>query len=596
MNTEGAVALNGNLIFPGDAGGGSGSELYGVPRIQHEGLQITKTNDAVSGASPGEEVTFTITVSNLGPSPVSDIVLRDILSGPASAQSTGYAPGAITGGASAPLFSNQGGGTSAAAVALLGGSELRIWIADMPVGSSVTFVTHWVFSTAGNYWNTVSMDGESGTATSSVFVEKSEAVKLTSVAGATSTGTVVHTTDITGETVQAPDGGCSDPHVGGTITILGDGPHSDPDPTGCSWGPALGLPDLCNVDCVVIPGLRDFPNTTIVYECGAGFLCMDQNGATLSADPGSADHYPSLFGATATIDSILLGGGNDNDNLTINASSGSPVTSGGFPGRLIVGAAGDDVIDCTNLPCIMAGDAGDDDLNGSPSRDILFGGSGNDALGGADGDDDYIFGPADAVEIDVVEEIVAGGVDTLNFTLLPNDDPVTIDLMATTTIATHTNRTLNTNASNQGVFYESVFGGDGDDDFTVDFIVATRSIDGWGGTDTLTIDAGGGAASDSPSGAGAGTVTGPGGSITYVNVENVSIINTSTPAPTSTPTPTPTPVPAATATPTPTPTPAPVPSVSQGGMFGLAIIMAALVSIVLLRRRAFGSSARHPGS
>ena len=68
--------------------------------------------------------------------------------------------------------------------------------------------------------------------------------------------------------------------------------------------------------------------------------------------------------------------------------------------------------------------------------------------------------------------------------------------------------------------------------FTLGFLpVATRTIDGNLGTDTLTVDSGADVATDNPRATGSGTVTGPGGTITYVNIETVVLTNAAPPPP-----------------------------------------------------------------
>ena len=531
--TEPVIALTGDLIFAGDVAASPGDvELRGVSLEQTEGLKITKTHDGGSSVKVGETVTYTIVIENLGPGTRTNVVVTDVRSGPALPVEVDQAV-ITTFGAKADFMAHGDEGSVPAKFFSDFSSSMTGKITSIPEGSRVTWEVEYKFDTAGSYSNIVG--GDAGAATAVVTVLTPEEANKLAFNANPPAGTVVKTTDIIGETINGPDGGCPVTHMNGAITISGSGPFADPDPAGCGWGPAFALPLFHTADgTLAVAGLADHPNETTVFPCGDGFVCVELNGATLSANPASPDFDTSV--ASATIDatkSFVFGGGGFDDVLTF----GSFV--GGVPGatealdRFVSSGAGNDTLTCTGPGgCAMSGDDGDDSLVGGTGGDALLGGPGNDSADGKAGDDTYLFGPADAPQTDTVTEGAAGGFDTLDFSVLLTGDTLTVDLRVDSSMASHTNRVVNTGGAGQVDNFEKVIGGGGDDSFTLGFLaVATRTIDGNLGTDTLTVDAGGGSAVNNPAGSGSGTVTGPGGTITYVNIENVVLINVVGPTP-----------------------------------------------------------------
>ena len=530
---EAVSSLTGELIFAAEVAGAS-TELYKVPLTQFEGLEVTKTSDAGSSVKVGEKVTYTIVITNHGPTITGLLGLSDNQFGPAVPK--------FVGGDFEPSDPEEGTLFNAWANAFFNAATDETTINGMVEGSTLTFTRMFKYGTAGSYSNTAEVVGSFGSGISpasdsaSVTVEKQEAAKLTSAAGVTSAGTVVDMTQISGGTIESPDGGCSEAHLTGSITIAGagDGPFADPDPGGCSWGPAFGLPAFHTADGTLgVAGLTDHPNTSTVYPCGA-YVCTDLNGATLSADPASPDFHSSMAGATgAAANSFVFGGGCCDDTLTFGSFATVVPGATEATDRFVSSGDGDDALTCTGSGgCAMAGGDGNDSLIGGTGGDALFGGPGNDAADGKAGDDTYLFGSAAVSQTDTVTEGAAGGFDTLDFSVLPADDPLTVDLQVDSSMATHTNRVVNTGGAGQVDYFEQVIGGAGNDSFTLGFLpVTTRFVDGNAGTDTLTVDSGASVATDHPGAPGSGTVTGPGGTITYVNIENVVLTNAAPPPP-----------------------------------------------------------------
>ena len=464
---EAVVAPSGDIVFSAEVTASPPvTGFYKVSKAQFEGLEIEKRVDVErTPVRVSDKLTFTITITNHGPNPIPNVTLTDVKTGHAR-------PGRISEGG---IF-----GIEVFAVAFYQNSETFLDDVDMPVGQTLTFIREYRHVRPGTFTNTAAIDGEEGGAAVIVHVDEKNATKIV-VDTNPPAGTVISLAQITGETINGPDGGCPYAHTNGAITIAGaGGPFADPFPAGCGWGPAFGIPVFDAVDGVLgMAGLTGHPNNLVVYPCGDGFVCADLNGATLSANPASPDFDTSMAGATIADTTVF----------------------------------------------ILGGGGGADTLVGGPGGDAFLGGAGNDTANGMGGDDTHVFGPASSAETDTIIDGAGGGSDTLDFSTLPTTDPVAVDLNNDVGIAVHTNRTVNTGGTGQASFFENVFGGAGDDSFTMGFLTATRTIDGSGGTDTLTVDAGGGVASNVPGAPGSGTITGPGGSITYVNVENVVLTN-----------------------------------------------------------------------
>jgi hypothetical protein len=133
-------------------------------------------------------------------------------------------------------------------------------------------------------------------------------------------------------------------------------------------------------------------------------------------------------GATAlTVD---LTGGSDDETIEINAAAvGTKITVTGTLGDAaannsvsIIGAAGNDTIDVSDLEvqagtdstgADIDGDAGVDTIIGSDFDDTITGGTGNDKLTGGDGDDVYLYNDTDEGS-DSITGFVSGS-DTLEF-------------------------------------------------------------------------------------------------------------------------------------------------------------------------------------
>jgi hypothetical protein len=145
-----------------------------------------------------------------------------------------------------------------------------------------------------------------------------------------------------------------------------------------------------------------------------------------------------------------------------------------------IGGAGNDTLVGNALANTLTGSAGNDTLNGRGGNDNLRGGTGND---------NYLFNTASGSETDTVTEQAGAGTDTLDFSSLGAGTPVTINLAsATTTLATHSGRTVLVASAGQAANWENATGGSGNDVIFGNGLANT--LTGAAGNDILVGNAG----------------------------------------------------------------------------------------------------------
>lgn len=134
----------------------------------------------------------------------------------------------------------------------------------------------------------------------------------------------------------------------------------------------------------------------------------------------------------------------------------------------IDGGIGNDVVEASTFQgnLMMRGGLGDDRLTGGAGNDVISGGDGNDTLDGGDGNDNlsgengndtYVFVNPASGQLDVISELLNGGIDTLSFA--SSTIPVTVDLTSDPALATHGIRGVKTAAFGQSAFFENLVGG-----------------------------------------------------------------------------------------------------------------------------------------
>ena len=265
---------------------------------------------------------------------------------------------------------------------------------------------------------------------------------------------------------------------------------------------------------------------TLVGGHGSDTLSGDADDDTYVFEPAlvpESDVISELAGPSGGVDTIDFGVLPPSQPVTIDLDP-SATSVATHTNRVLTspdasllenaaGGSGHDVIAGNQADNVLSGGAGNDDLEGR---------GGNDTLDGGEDDDIYRFGGAGTgPELDVVVELTGGGLDTLDFTVLPAADPVVVDLSAEFDIAMHTDRTVSTAVADQGVNVENATGGAGPDTITGNS--ADNALVGGDGDDMLD---GGLGADVLVGGAGTNTLTGGGGDDTYRFTPGVTATDT----------------------------------------------------------------------
>jgi surface-anchored protein len=247
------------------------------------------------------------------------------------------------------------------------------------------------------------------------------------------------------------------------------------------------------------PGQVPLPGAGLAEEDANYFILtvLDPSNAIVESDtdPFNEDNT-RVFNGVYRIPNgpIFVHGTSGADTITIAPSGSSTVvtfngTPYSFTGTIasvrVRAHAGNDMVDATGLNFALWswGGDGNDTLIGGAKGDVLDGGAGNDSLIGNAGGDRYLFAMAWSAETDTITELSGGGNDTIEFTSLAANTPVTVDLTSDTALATHTNRTVRMGSAGQSAFIENVVGGRGND--TIRGNAANNRLDGGQGSDLL---------------------------------------------------------------------------------------------------------------
>jgi Ca2+-binding RTX toxin-like protein len=140
------------------------------------------------------------------------------------------------------------------------------------------------------------------------------------------------------------------------------------------------------------------------------------------------------------------------------------------------------------------GGAGNDTLKGSVGNDVLSGGLGNDAIDGGFDNDVYIFDADIDLGTDIITEVAAGGIDSLDFRSTTTK-AITLNLGVFTNqlVATGVNITLSSGTSPLAASIEYAYGGALGDNLTGNSLnnyfkggAGNDTLKGGGGSDRLT--------------------------------------------------------------------------------------------------------------
>ncbi len=171
--------------------------------------------------------------------------------------------------------------------------------------------------------------------------------------------------------------------------------------------------------------------------------------------------YRTLYGLDG--DDFLTGGNIDN---VIHGGQGRDIMFGNGGSDQLFGGVGGDVVQAGDGNDVLNGEDGNDSLEGEAGDDVLDGGAGDDQLYGGEGADQLFGGAGDDVVVTDADDTVrdgGAGIDTISFQGVFG---VTFDL----------------GTSN----FENATGTDGDDTLTAASAVGSVQLIGNGGNDILT--------------------------------------------------------------------------------------------------------------
>src|SRR5207248_1816891 len=121
---------------------------------------------------------------------------------------------------------------------------------------------------------------------------------------------------------------------------------------------------------------------------------------------------------------------------TVLGGHGNDTIAGNDVDNYLAGNSGNDMITGNDGADTVTGNNDDDQLDGSGGDDLLLGGLGSDVMRGGDGNNKWVFEVVSDVENDVVDANDGTGINTLDFTAVP--DNVTVNLSSDMNLASHT--------------------------------------------------------------------------------------------------------------------------------------------------------------
>jgi uncharacterized repeat protein (TIGR01451 family) len=411
-------------------------------------VALTKTGPATAAA--GTQITYTLSLTNNGPSDSQGVTLVDTLptgetfvsasEGTGSGTNFSDSIGTLAAGASRTVtlvaaISASASGTlnnSAAITATTGdansgnntatfdttvtavtqNADLRITKSD-----GVTTVAPGDTDTYTIVVTNLGPGSVTGATISDAFPLDFEGATYTSIASGGATGnTAVGSGDIA-DTVNMPSGSSITYTVMGTVSMTASGTLVNiatvTAPAGIDLNPdndtatdtdiisssSGGLP-TCDIFTLNDPGSpgtaviqddADNPGSSVLLITGTQFKDI----ITVVPQPRHngmlqvVDNRHVLIAlAPSDVQRIVIYGLQGNDQIVISAALFAPAVIFGGPGNdIIVGGRGDDQIDGENDNDTINGGAGNDSLCGDNGRDVLVGGLGNDTLFGETGND-----------------------------------------------------------------------------------------------------------------------------------------------------------------------------------------------------------------
>lgn len=376
------ASADGNEFDPA-AGNDTNSESTVVQELQTD-LRVTTTDAPDPATQGGQQVTYTVTVTNLGPDAATGVVLTDDFPSGSSFVSATTSKGSC--------------GTPS-------GGVVSCTIGSLASGAGATVTVRVATQGPGTVTNLASATGDQ---TDPVAGNSTDTESTTVEA---------FTVDLQVTQTDSPDPGTVGQNVTYTITVRSNGPD-----------PATGVrlvddfPSAVFVSIATNRGSCGAPSGGAV-TCTIGSLADNATATvTLTVAPTTDNTMSNV--ATVSGDQTDPNPGNDDDTETTSVS-GTDCTIVGTPGdNSLTGTAGNDVMCGLGGNDTIGGQGGDDRIDGGTGNDVLrgvdgsdqlFGRGGNDDLGGGDGFDLVRFdGSAGPVNANLASGTASGeGADTL---------------------------------------------------------------------------------------------------------------------------------------------------------------------------------------
>lgn len=342
-------------------------------------LRVSKTDDA-GEAAPGENITYTITLTNAGASDAQTVSFSDAV--PAN---TTFVSASQTSGPTFSLVTPPAGGTGAftgTAATLAAGATATFELVVMVDATALTGTTISNTVTVTSTTTDPNLANNTDTAETDVAAAGIEECVVTTLnpRGNPGTATVEDDLDNPGNRVLIVTG-----TSGNDVIVI------EPQPK--KHG---GFRVIRNKRVIITFISKDVDN--IVVFAGAGNDVVVVNGSlTQNAILFGEDGNDKLFGGRGN-DGLDGGAGNDK----LFGGAGHDVLCGGNGNDFLFGQGGNDHLGGGAGNDHLFGEAGNDLLQGNEGNDKLFGGTGNDLVFGQEGND-LLFGESG-------NDVLVGGV------------------------------------------------------------------------------------------------------------------------------------------------------------------------------------------
>ncbi len=406
-------------------------------------LVITKVGPATAVA--GTQVTYTLTVTNSGPSDAQNVMVADTLpagetfvsASTGSGSGTSYSSGnlgtlananfititlvaALNPGQPASILTNSATVSSSTADSNTTNNTATFDTTITPLADLGITKTDNQTSVAPGATLTYTIvvtnfgpGGVTGATVADAFPPDFIGVTYTSSATGGATGNTATGSGDIDDVVNMPSGSTITYTVTGTVSSTATGTldntatvtappgvDNDPDNDSATDSDLISALPVCDITTLNEPG---DPGTAVIQDDadnpGSSVLVITGTASkdiiAVVPQPHSAgmlqviqNKHVLIAFASSDVDRIVIYGQQGNDQITISAALLLPaVIFGGQGNDVIVGGGGNDQIEGEDGNDTINGGAGDDTLCGDNGRDVIVGGLGNDTLFGEAGND-----------------------------------------------------------------------------------------------------------------------------------------------------------------------------------------------------------------